>query len=151
MGFDDGVQTARSRGLGYNKQSWGYHNNGYIYVNDGWGTSPSPDFGPSGRFGVGDVVGVGMDRTTSEGFVTLNGVRLNVGEFFLAVKRQLTKWLLTRLGTVFVDTDFEYGPLYPRVYVQTAEDVDVTAHLQVNLGGHPFKYKGPFPPFQSSS
>ncbi|KAK5652908.1 hypothetical protein OQA88_9386 [Cercophora sp. LCS_1] len=134
FGFDDGLTTLRSRGPGYNTQSWGYYNTGDLMVNDGWARPPSADFGEAGKFTVGDVVGVGMDRTAGEGFVTLNGVRRNV-------------------GNAFVNTDFEYGPLYPCIFIDVLEG-NADLHLQVNFGGkegHPFRYKGPFPPFVSPS
>lgn len=71
---------------GWYFMSWGYHgDDGRLFVNNGEGdlvetTEPSSHFGAPGRFSSPDVVGVGINLETGEGFVTLNGEKRNVGE-----------------------------------------------------------------------
>jgi Ran-binding protein 9/10 len=63
--------------------SWAYHgDDGCLFVGTFWGNAPTSDFGEAGEFHVNDVVGVGLNLVTGEGFCTLNGQRQDVGEYF---------------------------------------------------------------------
>lgn len=61
--------------------SWAYHgDDGGMFTGTGLMRTSSRDFGDSGKYSAGDVVGVGLDLLTGEGFCTLNGEKRDVGE-----------------------------------------------------------------------
>ncbi|KAK0622796.1 hypothetical protein B0T14DRAFT_494379 [Immersiella caudata] len=134
IGFADGW-TRDIRRIGWDRGSWSYSSDdGYLNVEGRWKPSWSSDFGPAGKFGKGDVVGVGLDLENGEGFVTLNGALREVGEAF---EGEL----------------FKYGIMYPCIHIDTKGGAD-KIQLKVNWGlseDHPFVYMGPFPPFPGSS
>ncbi|KAF9229720.1 SPRY-domain-containing protein [Gyrodon lividus] len=97
-----------SRLPGWEKNSWGYHgDNGTICSGDKNGTS----FGST--FGVGDIIGCGIDFTQNKVFYTKNG---------------------TLLGTVFDDVGKDYD-IFPAVGLCYTNE-----SIHANLGQEPFKY-----------
>lgn len=65
---------------GWFKGSWGYHSDdGELFIESGCGIIPSSDFGDSGTFESGDIVGVCLNMNTGQGFCTRNGKRLDMG------------------------------------------------------------------------
>ncbi|KAH7244825.1 hypothetical protein B0J15DRAFT_537647 [Fusarium solani] len=116
---------------GWFKGSWGYHGgDGALFIESGTEqTIPSSDFGDSGKFKSGDVVGVCLNVDTGQGFCTRNGKKLNMGNAF--EER---------------DERFRYGKMYPCVGFNITEE-GMGLYFSVNFNGsgnHPFKYKGPF-------
>jgi hypothetical protein len=70
---------------GWHRFSWAYHgDDGRLFINNADermpSAIPSPDFGIRGKFSAVEVVGVGLNLETGEGFVTLNGERRDVGK-----------------------------------------------------------------------
>lgn len=67
---------------GWYESSFAYHgDDGELFINfEEMGQSPSNDFGSQGKYGVGDTVGAGINTVTGQGFFTLNGKRLDIGE-----------------------------------------------------------------------
>ncbi|EXF73778.1 hypothetical protein CFIO01_07406 [Colletotrichum fioriniae PJ7] len=62
---------------GWFKGSWAYHgDDGKLFVESGYGFSPSPDFGGAGTFEYPDVVGVCLHLKTGQGFCTRNGEKI---------------------------------------------------------------------------
>jgi hypothetical protein len=85
-----GENVLEDRMPGWYHGSWAY--NGYagkLFVENGKGSAPSRDFGDAGTYSAGDVVGVGLDLETGEGFCTLNGKRRDVGEHCLSPPPEL--------------------------------------------------------------
>ncbi|KAF5012140.1 hypothetical protein FDECE_1789 [Fusarium decemcellulare] len=115
---------------GWFQRSWGYHgDDGGLFIESGSRHSPSPDFGPAGMFGSGDVVGACLNMETGQGFCTRNGRRLNMGNALQSPNERL-----------------RYGKLYPCVGFYVNER-GVGLHFIVNFDGsdrHPFKYQGSF-------
>ncbi|KAM0435852.1 hypothetical protein ACHAPT_002743 [Fusarium lateritium] len=69
------------------ERSWAYRgDDGELYIEPDPGDVPSSDFRDNGKFGGGDVVGVGLNIETGEGFCTRNGKKLNMGEAFQNAK-----------------------------------------------------------------
>ncbi|KAI6045199.1 hypothetical protein EDC04DRAFT_2865641 [Pisolithus marmoratus] len=103
-----GRDVKLSRLPGWEKNSWGYHgDSGTIYSGDRNGTT----FGTT--FGVGDIVGCGIDFCQNKVFYTKNG---------------------SLLGTVF-DNVGKDGDIYPAVGLcHTGESI------RANFGQEPFKY-----------
>jgi hypothetical protein len=67
---------------GWSHRSWGYHgDDGGLYI-EGNQVNPSSDFGESGTFASGDVIGVCLNIETGQGFCTRNGKMLKMGEFY---------------------------------------------------------------------
>lgn len=66
---------------GWYRESWGWHgDNGKLYIEGVHGASVAePEL--SHPFKAGDVAGIGLDFQTGQGFCTLNGRRLRLGEF----------------------------------------------------------------------
>lgn len=108
--------------------SWAYHgDDGVLFIESGNGVAPTPDSGAPGEFGAGDVVGACLNLETGEGFCTLNGKKMNMGN--------ASEW-----------TKFKVVKMYPCVGVYTEEE-GVGLHFVVNFGAssnHPFMYTGPF-------
>ncbi|TFK40926.1 concanavalin A-like lectin/glucanase domain-containing protein [Crucibulum laeve] len=103
-----GRSAKYSTRVGHDTNSWGYHgNDGYVSAGDKTGMPYSQPFG------VGDIVGCGIDFTTHKMFFTRNG---------------------TYLGPVFenVGKDTE---LYPSVSLQHHSET-----IRVNFGQEPFKF-----------
>ena len=76
-------QTYLDQMPGWFPGSWAYHSyDGQLFLESAHGRIPSSDFGPPGEYGAGDTVGVGLNLTTGKGYCTLNGKRLDVGEFY---------------------------------------------------------------------
>lgn len=69
---------------GWFEGSWAYHgDDGKLFLESGHpGISPSADFGTKGKYGAGQVVGVGLDLETGEGFCTKDGVKLDMGKLW---------------------------------------------------------------------
>lgn len=65
---------------GWNFGSWAWHGDtGELYIEDGQGVLfAEPEL--SHPFKAGDVAGIGLDFETGQGFCTLNGHRLGLGE-----------------------------------------------------------------------
>ncbi|KAJ3540951.1 hypothetical protein NM208_g4824 [Fusarium decemcellulare] len=115
---------------GWFPRSWGYHgDDGKLYIESGSSYSPSPEFGPAGVFGSGDVVGACLNMETGQGFCTRNGTRLNMGTALQLPNER-----------------FRYGKMYPCVGFHVNEG-GVGLHFVANFDGsdrHPFKYQGSF-------
>lgn len=103
-----GREVKLSRLPGWEKNSWGYHgDSGTIYSGERNGTT----FGTT--FGVGDIIGCGIDFCQNRVFYTKNG---------------------TLIGTVF-DNVGKDGDIYPAVGLcHTGESI------RANFGQEPFKY-----------
>ncbi|KAG7090737.1 hypothetical protein E1B28_009827 [Marasmius oreades] len=103
-----GSDVRMSRLPGWEPNSWGYHgDDGCSFAAEKNGTK----YGPT--FGVGDIIGCGMDFTTNQAFYTKNGV--NLGPVFENVGKGID--------------------LYPSVGLQ-----HVGESVKVNFGHEPFKY-----------
>ncbi|KAF9243743.1 hypothetical protein BU15DRAFT_86190 [Melanogaster broomeanus] len=103
-----GREVKVSRLPGWEKNSWGYHgDNGTIFSGDKNGTS----FGST--FGVGDVIGCGIDFTQNKIFYTKNG---------------------SLLGMVFDNVGKECD-IFPAVGLSYT-----TESIHANFGQDPFKY-----------
>ncbi|CAG9996190.1 unnamed protein product [Clonostachys byssicola] len=64
---------------GWFRRSWAYHgDDGKFFIDTDFGDIPSADFGDSGKFGQGDIVGVGLDMKSGHKFCTRNGKRLDM-------------------------------------------------------------------------
>lgn len=138
---------------GWDRGSWAWHGDtGRLYVESGGGSSfADPEsYHP---FKAGDVAGVGMDFQTGQGFCTLNGIRLRMGELLngedmLKLKLVVCRAPVTDLvpgnsGSRLQNKEFHIGKLYPCVGFEIGEGLQV----EINFGGspdHPFVYKGPF-------
>jgi hypothetical protein len=99
--------------------------------------------GISGTFGKGDIVGAGLYLKTGQGFCTLNGKILNMGEYFQDVKLWFLKRANKIIGSVFElpRERLMFGKLYPCVRLDSS-DKGTGLRLSVNLDqstGHPFK------------
>ncbi|KAI3587286.1 hypothetical protein IWW34DRAFT_875 [Fusarium oxysporum f. sp. albedinis] len=112
---------------GWEHRSWGYHgDDGGLYI-EGSQANPSSDFGESGTFASGDVVGVCLNTKTGKGFCTRNGKTLKMGNAFKLPDRR-----------------FNHGKLYPCVGLVLGRR-GKGLHFTVNFGDlqlHPFKYQG---------
>ncbi|KAF4946652.1 hypothetical protein FGADI_11041 [Fusarium gaditjirri] len=112
---------------GWRHRSWGYHgDDGGLYI-EGNQANPSSDFGESGTFASGDVVGVCLTTETGQGFCTRNGKRLKMGSAFKLPDRR-----------------FNHGKLYPCVGLFLGPK-GMGLHFTVNFGNtelHPLKYLG---------
>lgn len=76
-----GEDIGRDQMPGWFDGSWAYHgDDGKLFIGQGRGEALTPDFGASGKFGAGDVVGTCLNLETGEGFCILNGKGLNMGE-----------------------------------------------------------------------
>ncbi|KAF9263120.1 SPRY-domain-containing protein [Marasmius fiardii PR-910] len=103
-----GSDVRTSRLPGWEPNSWGYHgDDGCSFAAEKNGTK----YGPT--FGVGDVIGCGVDFTTNRAFYTKNGV--NLGPVFENVGKGID--------------------LYPSVGLQ-----HVGESVKVNFGHEPFRY-----------
>ncbi|RSL58762.1 hypothetical protein CEP53_006033 [Fusarium sp. AF-6] len=115
---------------GWFKGSWGYHRgDGEFFIESGIGATPSSDFGEAGDFKSGDVVGVGLNMDTGQGFCTRNGNKLNMGNAFEGH-----------------EGSFKYGKMYPHIGFDVSRK-GIGLCIRVNFdgsGNHPFMYKGPF-------
>ncbi|UPL02498.1 hypothetical protein LCI18_013432 [Fusarium solani-melongenae] len=114
---------------GWFKGSWGYHgDDGALFIESGTRATPSSDFGDSGKFKSGDVVGVCLNVDTGQGFCTRNGKKLNM-----------------RNALEGHEKSFKYGKRYPCIGLGGGSS-GVGLHVRVNFDGsdtHPFMYKGP--------
>ncbi|SPJ88726.1 uncharacterized protein FTOL_12620 [Fusarium torulosum] len=124
-----GANNDKNEFPGWRHRSWGYHgNDGGLYI-EGNQANPSSDFGESGTFASGDVVGVCLNTETGQGFCTRNGKMLKMGNAFKLPDRR-----------------FNYGKLYPCVWLFLGPG-GMGLHFTVNFGNtelHPFKYPGSF-------
>ncbi|CAJ0555364.1 Ff.00g054290.m01.CDS01 [Fusarium sp. VM40] len=124
-----GVDTGYGDCPGWFTRSWAYHgDDGKLFIERLNGIIPSDDFGVFGTFGKGSTVGAGLDMTTGQGFCTLNGKRLNMGNAFEPR-----------------DKRFLFAKLYPCVGFDLTEG-GTGLRLRVNLDqstSHPFKYARP--------
>jgi hypothetical protein len=85
-----GENVPRNQMPGSFRGSWAYHgDDGELFIENEDGSAPSRDFGDAGTYSAGDVVGVGLDLETGEGFCTLNGERRDVGEHCLSCPLEL--------------------------------------------------------------
>jgi hypothetical protein len=76
-----GIDTGDGDYPGFFPRSWAYYgDDGKLFIDD-METAPSNDFGFSGRFCKGDIVGAGLNMKTGQGFCTRNGKRLDMGEY----------------------------------------------------------------------
>ncbi|KAJ4232385.1 hypothetical protein NW757_013815 [Fusarium falciforme] len=75
-----GLDNINDQMPGWFKGSWGYHgDDGALFIESGTeDIFPSSDFGDSGKFESGDVVGVCLNVNTGQGFCTRNGKKLNM-------------------------------------------------------------------------
>ncbi|KAJ3457220.1 hypothetical protein MRS44_014361 [Fusarium solani] len=135
---------------GWFKGSWGYHGgDGALFIESGTEqTIPSSDFGDSGKFKSGDVVGVCLNVDTGQGFCTRNGKKLNMGKLPAQRCEILIHRANSTIGNAFEERDerFRYGKMYPCVGFNITEE-GMGLYFSVNFNGsgnHPFKYKGPF-------
>lgn len=134
---------------GWFKGSWGYHGgNGKLFIESRTGAAPSSDFGHSGKFKSGDVVGVCLNVNTGQGFCTRNGRKLNMGKLPAQTREKSIHRVNFRVGNAFEghEKSFKYGKRYPCVGFGVDER-GVGLHFRVNFDGsrtHPFMYKGPF-------
>lgn len=144
-----GLSGGEKRMPGWFKGSWGYHgDDGKFFIESGSGATPSSDFGDSGRFKSGDVVGVCMNVNTGQGFCTRNGKKLKMGK--LPAQRWGTSVHRANfiVGNAFKghEKSFMYGKRYPCVGFDLRK-TGVGLQFRVNFDGsdtHPFMYKGPF-------
>ncbi|KAH7134452.1 hypothetical protein EDB81DRAFT_762752 [Dactylonectria macrodidyma] len=98
------IDIGRDQMPGWFDRSWAYHgDNGMLFIESGYGAVPTPDFGAPGEFGASDVVGACLNLETGEGFCTLNGKKINMGN-----SSERTK--------------FKVAKMYPCVRVDTEED-----------------------------
>ncbi|KAL6354446.1 hypothetical protein LRP88_11780 [Fusarium phalaenopsidis] len=126
-----GLSDGDNKMPGWFKGSWGYHGDDGALLIDPVTEPiiPSSDFGDSGKFKSGDVLGVCLNVNTGHGFCTRNGKRLDMGNAFEGHEET-----------------FKYGKMYPCI----GFDLNATGvglHVRVNFdgsGSHPFMYKGPF-------
>lgn len=66
---------------GLERISFGYHgDDGNLFIDSGYAVDASPDFGPEGQYGKNDTVGIGLNMDTGEGFITLNGTKMDFGK-----------------------------------------------------------------------
>ncbi|KAI7771477.1 hypothetical protein LZL87_010917 [Fusarium oxysporum] len=76
-----GEDIGRDQILGWFDGSWAYHGeDGKLFIESGYGVVPTLDFGAPGEFGAGDVVDACLNLEMGEGFCTLNGSKMNMGE-----------------------------------------------------------------------
>ncbi|KAG5804164.1 hypothetical protein H9Q71_011248 [Fusarium xylarioides] len=81
IGFSH-FNTDRDSMPGWYPGSWGYHgDDGLLYISGDYVDSPRGDFGSPG-YGAGQTAGVGLNMETGEGFCTLDGKKLAMGDFF---------------------------------------------------------------------
>ncbi|KAF3003987.1 hypothetical protein E8E14_007350 [Neopestalotiopsis sp. 37M] len=111
---------------GWFQGSWGFHgDDGAVFVESGYGVTPSSDFGVAGEFGCGDTVGAYLNMETGHVFCTLNGELLDMG------------------NEVNQPTDrFRFEKIYPCVGFSLNRD-GVGLRFMVNFDGsdsHPFAY-----------
>lgn len=144
-----GTDTSDGKCLGWFQRSWAYHgDDGNLFIESGNGVVPSDDFGSAGIYSKGDIVGAGLNMKTGQGFCTLNGTRLDMGEY----PRDLKLWLLKSTNKItgnafdLPDERFLFGKLYPCVGFDSSDD-GVGLRFLVNLdksADHPFKFQRPF-------
>jgi len=66
---------------GLDRISFGYHgDDGKLFLDTGYPAVTSSDFGPEGQYSTTDTVGIGLNMDSGEGFVTLNGAKMDVGK-----------------------------------------------------------------------
>lgn len=66
---------------GWFEGSWAYQGDDGLLFVEGSSTTPSPDFGSRGQFGVEETAGVYLNLETGQAFCTLNGRMMTMGEF----------------------------------------------------------------------
>ncbi|KAK7422447.1 hypothetical protein QQZ08_009499 [Neonectria magnoliae] len=93
-----GEDIGRNQMPGWFDGSWAYHgDNGKLFIGSDYeGVVPTPDFGAPGEFSAGDVVGACLNLETGEGFCTLNGKKMNMGNASKRMKFKVVKIILPK-------------------------------------------------------
>lgn len=145
-----GLSNGDDQMPGWFKGSWGYHgDDGALCIESAAKlTIPSSDFGHSGEFKSGDVVGVCLNVNTGQGFCTRNGKKLDMGKLPAQRWETSVRRADFRVGNAFDGHEeaFKYGKRYPCVGFDVREE-GVGLRFRVNFDGsdtHPFMYKGSF-------